>query len=211
VARKGEDGMEPEAILAGYARIADWFLARRRTAEPLMEREYLQAVLAGLPPGGTVLDLGCGGGEPIAGFFLRRGYRVVGLDGVTAMLAACRRHFPDMALVAADMRALPFRGSFDAVIAWDSFFHLPYQAQRDLFPVFGDLVAPGGRLLFTGGPSHGRADGVMDGLTFAHYSLAPQAYRELLGRFGFAVLLHRVEDPACGGHTIWLAEKTQNA
>ncbi|WP_428559059.1 MAG: class I SAM-dependent DNA methyltransferase [Solidesulfovibrio sp. DCME] len=200
--------MDTDGVIAGYARIADWFLARRHAGEPPMERPYLEAVLAGVPAGGTVLDLGCGGGEPMAGFFCRHGRRVVGLDAAWPMLAAGRRRFPDMALVAADMRRLPFRGRFEAVVAWDSFFHLPYEDQRGMFPVFGELVAPGGLLLFTTGPAHGRSDGVMDGVRFAHYSLSAEEYGALLGRFGFTVALHRVEDTACGGHTVWLARKT---
>ncbi|MEA4854838.1 MAG: class I SAM-dependent methyltransferase [Solidesulfovibrio sp.] len=199
--------MRNDAIVNGYERIADWFLARRRADEPLLEREYLETVLAGLPAAGVVLDLGCGGGEPMAGYFLRHGRRVVGLDGSLGMLAACRRRLPGMALVAADMRALPLRGRFAAVVAWDSFFHLPYEDQRGMFPAFGELVAPGGLLLFTSGPAHGRSDGVMDGVTFAHYSLSAGEYRERLGRCGFEVLVHRVEDPDCGGHTVWLARK----
>jgi hypothetical protein len=39
-----------------------------------------------------------------------------------------------------------------------------------------------------------------------HASLAPEEYRTLLKSAGFRVVAHTVEDPNCGGHTIWLAQ-----
>ena len=39
-----------------------------------------------------------------------------------------------------------------------------------------------------------------------HASLDPAEYRELLNASGFVVLQHVIEDPACGGRTIWLSQ-----
>ena len=41
-----------------------------------------------------------------------------------------------------------------------------------------------------------------------HASLDPEEYRSLLSENGFQVLRHVVEDPACGGATVWLAQKS---
>lgn len=199
--------MPAEEICTRYERIADWHLARRDADQPLMERPYLEATLAALPERGEVLDLGCGGGEPIAGFFIRAGRSVLGVDGAARMIQACRERFPEMSWIQADMRVLALGRSFDALIAWDSFFHLSHADQRAMFPIFSAHAAPGATLLFTSGPAHGEATGVMDGVAFEHYSLSPQEYRELLAQWGFRVVLHRVEDPDCGGHTVWLARK----
>ncbi|MYL83996.1 methyltransferase domain-containing protein [Desulfovibrio aerotolerans] len=190
-----------------YEGIADWFVATRFAGDPPMEQAYLTAVRAELPPGAAVLDLGCGTGEPLAGFFIRAGHPVVGIDGSPAMIAKCRERFPDMTWIVGDMRRLALGRTFGAVLAWDSFFHLTYDDQRAMFAVFAAHTAAGGLLLFTSGPDHGEANGVMDGVPFAHYSLAAAEYRSLLLRHGFAVLRHVVNDPACGGHTIWLARK----
>jgi hypothetical protein len=59
--------------------------------------------------------------------------------------------------------------------------------------------------MFTSGPSHGEAIGTFGGEPLYHGSLAPCEYRALLAEQGFEVLDHLAEDPACGGHTIWLA------
>ncbi len=171
------------------------------------EAVYLRKVAARLPEGGQVLDLGCGMGEPIARFFIERGHHVTGVDAAPAMLAICRARFPDETWIVADMRRLALGTRFDAIVAWDSFFHLSREAQRAMFALFGDHTAPGAALLFTSGPADGEAIGDLYGQALFHASLDPQEYRALLAENGFDVVVHRVEDPECGGHTVWLAEK----
>ena len=97
--------------------------------------------------------------------------------------------------------------TFQGIIAWDSFFHLAYDDQRRMFPVFGAHAAPRAPLLFTSGPSHGEALGVFQGEPLYHASLDSAEYRMLLDENGFDVVSHVVEDPHCGRHTIWLAWK----
>lgn len=170
-----------------------------------MEREYLEAMLARLPEGGAVLDLGCGSGEPLAGFFIRKGFQVTGVDGSPEMIAMCRERFPGMSWLVADMRGLALGRRFDAVLAWDSFFHLSKEDQRAMFAVFAAHLNKGGLLLFTSGPAESEASGVMEGDEFHYSSLSPDEYRALLAAHGLEVLLHKVDDPACGKHTVWLA------
>ena len=195
-------------VCAKYGRIAAWFDSER--GRGLMEREYLEAALARLPPRGSGLDLGCGSGEPLAGYFIRKGFSVTGVDGSVEMIELCRRRFPAMDWLAADMRGLALGRKFDAVLAWDSFFHLSKDEQRAMFPVFGAHLGRGGQLLFTSGPAEGETSGRMQGDEFHYSSLSPEEYRELLDEQGFELLLHRLEDPACGGHTVWLALKARD-
>jgi len=195
----------PEAHLVYQRHAAAYDRVRGRS---LQERAYLEAVHAALPPGGEILDLGCGMGEPIARHFIGLGHRVTGVDAAPAMLALCRMRFPDQHWIDADMRALALDRRFDAVIAWDSFFHLGADAQRAMFPVFARHLRPGGVLLFTSGPGAGVALGEFAGEALFHASLDAVEYRALLARTGFEVALHVVEDPACGGHTVWLARRT---
>jgi hypothetical protein len=122
------------------------------------------------------------------------------------MIDLCKARFPAMTWLVGDMRSLGLGERFDAAIAWDSFFHLTADAQRGMFPIFREHVAPRGLLLFTSGPEHGEAVGELYGQPLYHASLAADEYRCLLGRNGFDVVQHAVEDPACGGHTVWLAQ-----
>lgn len=169
------------------------------------EERYLNELIAGNGTRPSVLDLGCGSGVPIARFLIERGCAVTGVDAATAMIAIARANLPAMRWIVGDMRRLALGERFDAVLAWNSFFHLTADDQRGMFAVFRDHVAPGGRLLFTAGPEAGEAIGELYGRRLYHASLASAEYRELLDRHGFEVLTHVVEDPDCGGHTVWLA------
>ena len=176
----------------------------RDRGRSLMERGYLEAVTAGLQPRARVLDLGCGAGEPIARFFIERGFDLTGVDAAPAMIAICKERFPGL-WVEADMRGLVLPLRFHAIVAWDSFFHLTRNEQRAMFPVFAQHITPGGLLLFTSGPRDGEVTGDLYGNALYHASLAPDEYRALLKAAGFEVLRYQEEDPECGGHTVWLA------
>jgi SAM-dependent methyltransferase len=178
----------------------------RERGKSFMERPYLDAVTSRLKPGAATLDLGCGTGEPIARHLIESGFDVTGVDAAPAMIALCRPRFPDATWIEADMRSLALERRFDAVIAWDSFFHLDQDEQRAMFPVFQRHIAPNGVLLFTSGPRAGEAIGHLYGEDLFHASLDPDEYRSLLASSGFRVLHFAPEDPECGGHTVWLAQ-----
>jgi ubiquinone/menaquinone biosynthesis C-methylase UbiE len=75
----------PDDILPAYEReAARWARERNRT---LWEEPALSATIAGRAPGLSVLDLGCGSGEPIAAWYTARGDHVTGVDGAAAMIA----------------------------------------------------------------------------------------------------------------------------
>ena len=173
-----------------------------------MEAEWLDRFCKLLPSSPVVLDLGCGTGEPIAGYLVGKGCALAGIDTAPEMIAVCKTRMPREAWCVADMRALPLDRAYDGILAWDSFFHLCHDDQRRMFPVFRRHAGPGGALMFTSGPSHGAAIGSFGGEPLYHASLDPAEYRALLEENGFAVAAHAVEDPACGRHTIWLAQRS---
>ncbi len=199
-----EDAEEVRDVWRFYQQHADDY--DRNRARTLMELSYLNDVMNALPPQAGVLDLGCGMGEPIARHFIEQGMQVTGIDAAPAMLTMCRRRFPDATWIEADMRGLDLGRRFDAIIAWDSFFHLSAPDQRQMFPVFTRHAAPGCMLLFTSGAEAGVAISDLYGEKLFHASLSLQEYRELLKGAGFEVLRHKAEDPDCGRHTVWLAQ-----
>jgi SAM-dependent methyltransferase len=189
-----------------YARHAQRFdRARMRS---LMERPYLDMAASLVPAPGTLLDVGCGSGEPLARFFIERGYDVTGLDVVEPMLEICRARFPQMRWLLADMRRMDLGARFDIVMAWDSYFHLPPSDQRRMFGTFRTHTAPGGILMFTTGLTEGEAiGGDLFGDQLYHASLDAAEYARLLDDHGYEIVLHRPEDPQCGAHTVWVARQ----
>jgi SAM-dependent methyltransferase len=192
-------------IIGLYQRKASHWI-ENRARWPLMEKNWLDRFRALLPPAAPVLDIGCGSAEPMAAYLLANGHPVVGVDSSPAMIEACRQRFPAQQWIVADMRALALQQSFSGMLAWDSFFHLGHDDQRNMFPVFRAHAAPNAALMFTSGPAHGEAIGDLDGAPLYHASLDPAEYRSLLHRNGFRVVAHVAEDPDCGGHTVWLAQ-----
>jgi SAM-dependent methyltransferase len=195
---------EAERIISLYQRHAiGWDRERGRT---LFEKAWLDQFLALLPQNPSILDIGCGSGEPIAGYLIEKGCDVTGVDLSSAMIGMCKERFPDDDWIVADMRTLSLDQRFEGILAWDSFFHLCPEDQRQMFPIFRKNAAPNAALIFTSGPGHGEAIGTLKGEPLYHGSLDGEEYRSLLDQHGFDVVTNVVEDPDCGNHTIWLAQ-----
>jgi predicted TPR repeat methyltransferase len=192
-----------EAVVDLYERHAPIYDRDRSRA--LQERAWLDRSLVHVRPGGTVLDLGCGMGEPIARYLIDRGFRVVGLDSSASMIALCRARFPDSEWLVADMCQLALGRRFDGILAWDSFFHLGMDDQRRMFRRFAAHAQRGAPLMFTSGPAEGETIGTWCEEPLYHASLGPADYERLLTTNGFEVRAHVPEDPACGMHTVWIA------
>ena len=113
--------------------------------DPLIE-------LLGIEPGARILDLACGSGRfalPLA----QRGFRVVGLDLSSAYLKRGRAKAAERGLevrfVQGDMRALPFKEAFDAVVNLFTSFGY-FEDESDHLRVLQEVrrsLKPGGRFL----------------------------------------------------------------
>ncbi len=204
---KGHVTTDSERIVGIYRRHAQaWATKRANQPGRLMEAPWLDRFLGCMPQHPTVLDIGCGSGEPIARYLAENGCDLTGVDAAPEMISLCVARLPQQNWRVADMRSLTLGRTFDGIVAWDSFFHLTADDQRRMFPIFRAHAAAGAALIFTSGPSHGEAIGVFEGEPLYHASLDGDEYRDLLAQHGFAVVAHEVEDPACGKHTVWLAQ-----
>jgi SAM-dependent methyltransferase len=195
-----------DSIVGLYERNAEaWDRQRERE---LIELDWLERFAALLPEAGSVLDLGCGSGEPIARWLVERGFAVTGLDSSSALIALCRARFTDHEWIVADMRALDLGRRFDGILAWHSIFHLTADDQRAMFPRFAAHARPGGALMFTAGPEAGESIGEWQSEPLYHASLDPEEYEALLAANGFTVVERRLSDPECGHASVWLARRT---
>ncbi|KTD41612.1 class I SAM-dependent methyltransferase [Legionella parisiensis] len=194
-------------VYEAYDELIDWFDVHRNK-ELHMEQFYLYQIKKHFPHGGSVLDIGCGTGEPIAKFFIQAGYDITGVDASTKMIERCKQNFPNAHWIIEDMRTMKFLVQFDIVIAWHSFFHLPQADQRSALSLFSSLVKPKGLLLFTSGPEAGEVWGENGDYDLYHASLDAKEYTTILNKNHLQVLVHKVSDPNCGGATVWLAQKS---
>lgn len=203
--------MHNERIIGLYEETAGAWDRARRTGPAANEVPHLDAFAAALPPGASVLDIGCGGGEPVARMLIESGFEVTGIDSAPSLIALCRERFPSAEWCVADMRTLAPSRRFDGLIAWYSFFHLSADDQRAMFPVFAAHAGPGGLLMFTSGPAEGVAVGEWEGEPLYHASLSAEEYRELLGANDFEVVNFTAGEPVAPGPSVWLARRMRRA
>lgn len=171
-----------------------------------VEQTWLDRFVSLLPPHASILDIGCGHGEPIAQCLIGNGFGVQGIDTSPTLIALCHKRFPLHRWLVEDMRMLCLGRAFQGLIAWDSFFHLAPDDQRQMFSIFRSHAQPGAVLMFTSGPSHGESIGSYRGEPLYHASLSAAEYTKLLETNGFSVTAHATEDPDAGLHTVWLAQ-----
>lgn len=187
-----------------YDKISTWYLERRSTE--LFEKPYLDHFISLLPEDKSVLDLGCGAGLPMAEYLLQQKCSVVGVDGSEVMLTEAAKNCPTMTLIHHDMRTIKLERKFAGILAWHSFFHLPQEDQRQMFPLFREHLHPQGALMFTSGPEAGEVFSDNGGEQLYHASLSQEEYKKHLEENGFEVIALHVEDKACRGATIWLTK-----
>jgi SAM-dependent methyltransferase len=123
------------------------FVAHR---SPTIGVATVSAWASWLPAGGSVLDLGCGFGEPHARQLLGAGFEVFGIDASPTLVEECRRRFPAMSVACESVQdSAFFARRFDGVIAIGLVFLLEASVQHRLLSRSAAALAEGGRLLFT--------------------------------------------------------------
>ena len=173
------------------------------------EKYWLDRFITSLPAGGSVLDIGCGAGVPIAQYLLDQGFKLTGVDSSPTMIDISRTRFPEGEWVVKDMRELSLSQIFDGIVGWDSFFHLNQDEQRSTLDLFCQHLNPDGALLLTIGDEAGEVLGVVNGQRVYHSSLDPNEYEQILLAAGFAEVTIALRDEKCGEHSVLLASGYQ--
>lgn len=166
----------------GYEAIANLYIAGRGT-RPLVGDTIGAAVVRawahGFPAGSTVLDLGCGPGEPSTRILLEAGLATYALDASSTMVEAFRERFPGAPIEHNTVEASGFFGrTFDGVLAWGLLFLLEPAVQAHVIEKVARALTPGGRFLFTAPQEPCEW---LDGMTNRRsWSLGALAYERLL-------------------------------
>lgn len=195
----------PDSVAGHYERNAHAFDAARRAH--FVERPWLDRFLLGVPKGGRILDLGCGGGEPIARYLIDRGHGLTGVDLSETLIGLARTRFPRHQWLKGDMCTVALEGPFHGALAWDSLFHLAPEDQAATIARVAGWLVPGGMFLFNTGPARGEVTGSQFGEPLYHASLDPAEYRALFARLGLMEIAFAPDDFTTGGRSVWLARK----
>lgn len=180
-------------VRRSYDRCAQRYVGtRREEGEPALAH-----LLERLGAGAAVLDIGCGGGVPVARTLARKA-DVIGVDLSSQMIRIARENVPRATFLQGDILEQEFdEGQFDAVVAFYSIFHLPREEHGTLFRRIYAWLKPGGYLMATlsqwNEPAYTEDDFFNETMYWSNYSLSE--YLDLLGGLGF-----RIEEQKVVGH-----------
>ncbi|NKB33520.1 MAG: methyltransferase domain-containing protein [Pseudomonadales bacterium] len=135
-----------------YDAIAEQY-AKYRTIEVGMEPTLRW--LNGLSPKGTILDLGCGSGKPLAQLLEEKNFKVTGVDSSPRMIEFCNSNLNNAELICTPVQEYSFPDShFDGVLSWGLMFLLSESDQIDLLFNVAKMLKSQGSFLFTSPPMH---------------------------------------------------------
>jgi trans-aconitate methyltransferase len=186
--------MKPADTGRLYDGIASWWDDQQ--GQSTAGIDFVRAAIRLSANRGNALDVGCGSGGRVIDALSDAGFQVTGLDVSEAMVENARRRHPGSRFILGDICEWQPQGKYDAIIAWDSIFHVPYTAQRRVAEKLCDALASGGVILFTAGGVDGEITGQMRGQEFYYSSLAEEEYLRIMkGKGCQCVLMQRDQYP----------------
>lgn len=190
-----------------YNRIAPWWDAQQEKSTAGID--FVRKAIRLAANKRNAFDVGCGSGGRIIAALLDAGFRVTGLDVSEAMVEHARKRHPASRFIVGDICEWQPHEQYDAIIAWDSIFHVPYSAQRQVVLKLCDALVDGGVILFTAGGVDGEITGPMHGQDFYYSSLAEEEYLKIMKEKGCkCVLMQRDQYPE--EHVVFIGAKLRS-
>ena len=118
-----------------------------------------------------ILDVGCGIGLPIGSYLVVKGFHYTGIDISSAMIRKAKSNLPTAKIKCIDFLEFNSEEKFDALIAFDSFWHIPYSHHELILKKAAELLNRDGLILFTYGINEGSIKGTMFHSEFSYASL----------------------------------------
>ncbi len=193
------NGGDPVAIVRdGYDAVAERYTSWGPAVASSVRDERLGRLLELLGPmaPATVLELGCGQGGTAAKL-VAAGHSVTGIDVSAAQLAVARRDVPGAEFREANYLELDLPAdSFDAVVAFYSFNHVPREQLPSLLARMASWLRPHGLLFATFGatddPGTIEPDWLGAPMFFSHFDAATN--ERLVREAGFDDVVGRLID-----------------
>lgn len=171
----------------GYEANAATFIRCRSTGSNGVGAASVRQWARSLPPSATVLDVGCGVGDPISRVLVDEGLTIYGIDASPSMIQIFKQNFPNSTVACeAVENSLFFNRQFDAILAWGLMFLLPEEIQEVVIQKMAKALFTGGKLLFTAPSQKMKWN---DAITeIESMSLGEEKYTELLAASGLSLI-----------------------
>jgi SAM-dependent methyltransferase len=177
----------------GYDAMADAWESWVQKIENDPRAEWRDELVARLPEGARVVELGCGNGTEETRVLAER-FRLTGVDLSAEQLKRARRRVPGAEFLQADFTSVTFdEASVEAVAAFYSLNHVPRELLPELFARIRGWLVPGGLFLASLGAGDTPAwTGEWLGATTFFSSFPPETNSRLLREAGFELLRDEV-------------------
>ena len=173
----------------GWEAIASDFMASRSA----IGREVVRQWARNLPPGGDVVDIGCGSGVPVSVTLAEDDFKIFGIDASPTLLAAFRLRFPQSQTACEAVQDSPFfHRCFDGVVAVGLMFLLSEYDQQKLIDQVAKALKPGGRFLFSAPRNRCEWKDLQTGKL--SLSLGEEEYERLLSNAGMRLMNKYVDE-----------------
>jgi ubiquinone/menaquinone biosynthesis C-methylase UbiE len=135
----------PHKLVAeGYDVCADTYKTLFSLKPSSTRSRWTDELVSSLSPGSTVIELGCGSGDMTIPF-IQRGCKVTAVDISAKQIELARKAIPQATILHTDMMSLDFPpNTFDAVAAFYSILHLPFEEQGIIMERITGWLKPGG-------------------------------------------------------------------
>ena len=168
----------------GWDDVAERFLTARSDVGAALVRSW---ALSNVPSAGTIVDVGCGSGVPIAEVLIEDGFSLFGIDAAPRLVEAFRHRFPNAPCICEPVQDSQFFGvSFDAAVAVGLMFLLPPSDQREAIGRIAAALKPAGHFLFSCPLETCEWDDLLTGRKSR--SLGHAAYQDLLRNTGLQLV-----------------------
>jgi ubiquinone/menaquinone biosynthesis C-methylase UbiE len=189
-----KDSINPKKVVEqGYDQVAyDYACLEGEIKWPRMQ--WIKELLDRLEPSSSVLDLGCGSGDP-ADIEIAKKHKVTGVDISQTQINLARRKVPNGHFIHGDAASVDFpSASFDAVISFYALEHIPRGEHGSVLGHIYQWLKAGGYLLIS--MEAGDYDDVMGewlGVPMFISCFNPEMTKQLVVHEGFAVLETAIE------------------
>ncbi len=179
----------------GYNRIADLYHSKRLAKKDVNYR-YFDKLFHFFPNSGRLLDLGCGGGQPLTAYFADKGFETVGVDISPEMIEIAKRQIPQGKFFVSDMVECQFDDEeFDAIVSAFAIIHVPQERQEKLFEkIFGWLKPHGTAYLVLGHRETKDWIEEWHGVKMYWSHFGSEKYKEIIDKIGFKIIWDEVEN-----------------
>ena len=147
-----------------------------------------------LEPGASILDLGCGSGNP-ADIEIAKEHKVTGVDIAHSQINLARKNVPSGNFIHGDAGSVEFPpSSFDAVISFYTLEHIPREEHKTILQRIYQWLRAGGLLLTS--MEAGDFDDVIGewlGVPMFISCFAPEKTIQLVSEVGFELLETAIE------------------